>query len=382
MDQTPFISIIVPVRNAERTLDKTFEYLLAVSYPREKMEILLVDGGSTDGTVEVIKKWQEKYPFIRLIQVPNCPSPGFARNKALDVAKGEFLFFTDGDCAPCPEWIAEMLAKFRQDPKIGAVGGEIFTLRVDPENLTELWCEHFRFNMVSPRYGFIEEGYFPQLSDLSPTQIAGHRAYFFITANVAYRKSAIEAARACFWTLPTGEDVDLSHQIQRAGFRLYFAPKAKVDHMHRANSQALKKVWVTYGAAHAPLIAKYSPQVCEIVFQAFKSKPRLKFPFPIKGFIYLGHFHLMHIFWALFLLSGGVSLATPGLSIMDIITWVNFLLALYFTFRSFQWCFYMQPRRHLFCWCRMLYLTNLAFILGGAKGLVKYRVFCIEPSFY
>ncbi len=374
MQELPSVSIIVPVRNAERTLDKTFEYLFAVKYPRDKMEILIVDGGSTDKTIEVIKKWQAKYPFIRLTEVPNCPSPGFARNKALDVAKGEFLFFTDGDCAPCEEWIAEILEKFKIDPNIGAVGGEIFTLKVEPNNLTELWCQHFRFNMVSPRYGFIDEGYFPKPSDYAPTQIAGHRAYFFITANVAYRKNAIERAKARFWTHPTGEDVDLSHQIQKAGYRLYFAPKAKVNHMHRANFGALKKVWVTYGAAHVPLIAKYSPKVFEVVFQFLKRKPRIKFPFPIRGFIYLGNLHMMHIFWFLFLVS---LILSPKLFSL-----VAFFFASYFTYRTFKWCFYMEPKKNILTWCKMLYMTNLSFIRGGMKGFFKYKIFCIEPSFY
>lgn len=382
MEEIPFVSIIVPVRNAERTLDKTFEYLLGVQYPSKNLEILIVDGGSSDKTLEVIKKWQLKYSFIKPTVVPNCPSPAFARNKALEVARGEFLFFTDGDCAPCKEWIIEMLEKFKKDPNIGAVGGEIFTLRVDPDNLIELWCEHFRFNMVSPRYGFIEEGYFPQLYDLSPTQIAGHRAYFFITANVAYRRSAIEKAEARFWSHPTGEDVDLSHQIKKAGYRLYFAPKAKVDHMHRASFGALKKVWITYGAAHAPLIDKYSPKVFEIVFQFLKKKPIVKFPFPIKGFVYLGSFHLMHIFWILFLLSGFLSLVSSGLGVIEILSFIFFLLAVCFSYRTFKWCFYMQPRKRFFSWCKMLYMTNLCFILGGMKGFLKYKVFCIEPSFY
>lgn len=60
----PFISIIVPLRNAGRTLDKTFEYLLAVKYPRNQMEIIIADGGSSDDTVDIIKHWQEKQSFL------------------------------------------------------------------------------------------------------------------------------------------------------------------------------------------------------------------------------------------------------------------------------------------------------------------------------
>ena len=93
MEQKPFISIIIPVRNFERTIEKAFEYLLNVDYPHNCWEWVIADGGSSDKTVEIIKNWQNKYPFIKLVEIPNCPSPGFARNKALEVVKGDFLFF-------------------------------------------------------------------------------------------------------------------------------------------------------------------------------------------------------------------------------------------------------------------------------------------------
>lgn len=381
MEKGPFVSVVVPVRNAERTLDRTFEYLLNIDYPRNRLEIVISDGGSSDGTIPVIQKWQNRYPFIKLVEVPNCPSPGFARSKAMEVVKGEFIFFTDGDCAPCKEWITEMLSHFEKDPKIGAVGGEIYTLRVEPDNLTEAYCENFRFNMVSPRYGFINEGYFPSLSDMSPSEVAGHRCYFFVTANVAYRKEAIDRAKANFWNLPTGEDIDFCLKIQKDGWRLYFAPKAKVDHMHRATFKALRRVWVTYGEAHLPLVKEHSCRTMEIIFQFLKNKPRIKLPFPVKGFIYLGNFHLMHIFGLLFILGLAMSLIFPAWGGWQIFTVILFFLGFYFAYKFFLQCFYMIPRKYFFTWCKMKYLTNLSFMLGGWKGIRKYKVLCVEPSF-
>ncbi|NQU19309.1 glycosyltransferase [bacterium] len=381
MPKEPFISIIIPVRNFERTLDKTFEYLMQVNYPRDRMEIVVADGGSSDKTVPLIKQYQQKYPFIKLVEIPNCPSPGYARNKALEKVKGEFLFFTDGDCAPCKEWIYEMLKHFQRDEKIGIVGGEIYTLRVEKDNVVEAWCEHFRFNMVSPRYGFIKEGYFPILSDMYPTQIAGHRAYFFVTANVAYRKKAIDQARARFWTKPTGEDIDFCYQVQRAGWKLYFTPRAKVDHMHRANLKQLLKVWTTYGAAHPPLLDKYSKNRIEIILQLQKARPKISFPFPIKGFIYLGNFHLFQIFILFSLIFLVTSINNPASLFLKILVGASVILSIYFSYQFIKWCIPMEPRENFFSWCKMKYLTNLYFIKGGLKGSLKYKTFCIEPSF-
>ena len=385
MSINPFISIIIPVRNAERTLEKTFEYILKVKYPRENLEIIIADGGSTDKTLDLISTWQEKYPFIKLVSIPNCPSPGYARNKALDVVKGEFIFFTDGDCAPCEEWITKILAAFNKDDKIGIVGGEIYTLRVDSENLTELYCEHFRFNMVAPRYGFtIQEGYFPPLTDKSPTQIAGHRAYFFVTANAAYRKQAIDQAQARFWSEPTGEDMEFCLQIQKFGWKLYFEPQAKVDHMHRADFKSLKKVWITYGHAHAPLLAKHASNYMDIIFQIFGAWPKLpilKIPSPVKGFIYLGDFQFMHITGLATLICALLLFLGAGAEGLLISTLTCLVFFCYFVYHYFKMCTLMKPHRHFFTWCRMKYMTNLMFTIGGLKRSKKFKTFCIEPSF-
>lgn len=384
MNNKPFISIVIPIRDFERTLDKSFEYLLNIDYPHENMEIIIVDGGSKDKTLDIIKSWQKRHDLIKLIEIPGCPTPALARNKALETVKGEYIFFTDGDCAPCRDWVNIMLSKFAKDPKIGAVGGEIYTLKVDKDNLTEAYCEHFKFNMVSPRYGFIKEGFFPPLSDRGPTQIAGHRAYFFITANVAYKKKSLNETRARFWEHPTGEDMDMCLQIENRGWKLYFAPDAKVDHMHRSNFAALEKVWVSYAAAHPPLIKKYASNRFELVFQfigSYPNNPLLSIPSPIKGFLYLGSFQLMHIF--VFLFAAGVisRIFNPESMPLIFFTLTAFLLGLYSAYKFFYWSWFMKPRKHFFIWCKMRYLTNLSFIAGGLKKSGKYKVFCIEPSF-
>jgi len=378
----PFISIIIPVKNFERTIEKTFEYLLNVDYPRESWEWVIADGGSNDKTIEIIKNWQKKHPFIKLVEIPNCPSPGFARNKALEVVKGDYLFFTDADCAPCRDWVNEMLKHFNSDPKIAAVGGEVFTLKVDPNNLVEAWCQHFRFNMVSPRYGFIKEGYYPEFPvQPLPADIGGHRGYFFGTCNVAYRKSAMEEIGVNFWERPTGEDMNLSYECRRHGFKFYFAPEAKVDHMHRADLKLLRKVWVTYGQAHLPLIDKYvKKNGLEIILQFLKGNPSFILPFPLRGFIYIGNFHLLHLFSLLSIIGLTLSFFFEGIG-FPIFTLLSFLLTLYFGYQYVKWNFGMEPTDKFWTWFKMKYLTNLSFVQGGLKDFKKYKILCIEPSF-
>lgn len=184
-----------------------------------------------------------------------------------------------------------------------------------------------------------------------------------------------------FWERPTGEDMDLSYQHRGQGWKFYFAPKAKVDHMHRADLKALRKVWVSYGQAHLPLIDKYvRKNGVDIILQALKGAPVVRLPLPLRGFIYLGNFHLLHIFGLLSLAGIILSFLVWGIAI-KIATIALLLITFYFAYQYVKWNFAMEPKDKFWSWCKMKYLTNLSFIQGGLKEFGKYKVLCIEPSF-
>ena len=151
--------------------------------------------------------------------------------------------------------------------------------------------------------------------------------------------------------------------------------------MHRADLKSLRKVWVTYGQAHLPLIDKYIKKgVLEIILQFLKGNPSLKMPFPIRGFIYLGNFHLMHIFALLFVAELALSFFIGGLG-LKFFAIASLLLTVYFAYQYVKWNFGMEPQSKFWVWCKMKYLTNLSFIQGGLKEFKKYKILCIEPSF-
>jgi len=381
--EKPFVSVIVPVRNAERTILTTFEYLMNIDYPRTCLEIIFADGGSTDSTVGIIKKYKSENNFIKLVEVPDCPSPGFARTQALKKADGEFIFFTDGDCAPCRDWIDQMIKVFQKDPKIGAVGGEIFTLRVDPDNLVEIFCEAFGFNRVGWRYGNLQESYYPDQGKM-PLEVCGHKSYFFVTANVAYRKEVVDQNNREFWALPTGEDMDFGIRARQNDWKFYFLPSASVDHMHRADEKALLRVWESYGAAHPPLLKAHAKNFLEIVFQfigQWPKHPSIKIPSAVKGFIYIGNFHLMHMYGILFLISFLLQWLLPESMFLRVSSWVCLFPTLWCTFHFFKTAFNIPPYWEWPAFAKMKYLTNLKFILGGLKGSKKNKTICVEPSF-
>ena len=92
-------SVIIPVYNTAEYLEECIESVLAQN--REELEIILVDDGSDDGSWEIEKDYAERYPFIRAVRQDHLYQ-GTARNRGLQMAQGEFIYFMDSDDAILP----------------------------------------------------------------------------------------------------------------------------------------------------------------------------------------------------------------------------------------------------------------------------------------
>jgi GT2 family glycosyltransferase len=183
--------------------------------------------------------------------------------------------------------------------------------------------------------------------------------------------------------LPTGEDIDFGLRVRRKNWKFYFLPDASVKHMHRAGLKALLKVWKSYGVAHGPLVSQHAKNYLEIIFQflgAWPNMPLIKFRFPIKGFIYIGNFHLIHLF-GLLSLAGLVGFFVSLNIWWALASLISIILTSIFIFRFISACFRIEPYNKWLAFSKMKYLTNLYFILGGLKGITKHKAICIEPSF-
>ncbi|MDO6429403.1 glycosyltransferase family 2 protein [Flavitalea sp. BT771] len=115
------ISVICPVYNEEKYIGKVLDFFIKAA-PRAK-EIILVDGGSTDNTRQVVRYWQEQYEGIRLLDNPNRYVP-FALNKAIAAANGEVIIRLDAHSEYAPDYFEKVLEAFRKSAA-PIVGGPI-----------------------------------------------------------------------------------------------------------------------------------------------------------------------------------------------------------------------------------------------------------------
>lgn len=212
MNFSPLISVIVPVRNGERTIDKLIEALLAQDYPQDKTEIIIVDNDSKDQTVEIIKK----YPVI-LEQEKRLHSSYAARNKGLTVAKGEIIAFTDADCIPESDWIS-MGIKGLREQSADVAGGRI------------------KFILSGKKSA---AGYFDLLNNLRNDHFI-HSKIGAVTANL-FVNASLFGQIGLFPEVQSGGDINWTGKAMSKGYSLIYVPQAVVYHPTRNFAEILRK---------------------------------------------------------------------------------------------------------------------------------------------
>lgn len=128
MTFSPSVSVIVPALNRASTIRDMLSALANQASPPKGAEIIIVDGGSTDGTREIALEFD-----VTLLE-ERRPGPGAARNLGLRHANGEIIAHLDTDTIPTRQWLSELVRPF-EDPNVYLVGGRILDYR--PETPAE-----------------------------------------------------------------------------------------------------------------------------------------------------------------------------------------------------------------------------------------------------
>jgi len=123
---TPFVSIIIPCRNEENYIARCLDSVLSQDYPGDKLEILLADGMSTDGTPQIILDYEKKHPSIRYFQNPK-KIVTMGLNILIKQAKGELIARMDAHTEFPKDYISKCV-KYIQEHNVDNVGGIILTL--------------------------------------------------------------------------------------------------------------------------------------------------------------------------------------------------------------------------------------------------------------
>jgi len=118
----PRVSVIVLNHNGVKYLEKCFRSLETLNYPDDKLELMLVDNASTDGSVEYVRT---NFPQVRIVRNPQ--NLGFAQgnNMGAEQAKGKYVAFINNDARTHPDWLIELVKSISKEEDVVCVGGKI-----------------------------------------------------------------------------------------------------------------------------------------------------------------------------------------------------------------------------------------------------------------
>lgn len=206
LQRYPLVSILLPCFNEEHQIEETIGALIRTHYPN--YEILAINDGSSDSTIEKLRQLQHRVHNLRVINLVKNQGKSTALNVGLKFSNGDYLVCIDGDALVDPYAVDWFMARFMSDPKIGGLTG-------NP-----------RIRNRTSILGKLQVGEFSSIVGMIKRTQSAYGSLFTVSGVIcAFRKIAV--LEAGLWNpAAMTDDVDLTLRIQVSGWAVAFVPNA------------------------------------------------------------------------------------------------------------------------------------------------------------
>jgi glycosyltransferase involved in cell wall biosynthesis len=224
----PLVSIVVAARNEARTLEKCLLALQAQTYPSDKLEILVADGRSEDGTPDIVRRFGSDDARIRLVDNPNRTTP-HAFNAGLRSANGSILGIMSAHAEATPDYVSRAVAGLHATGA-WAIGGRIIRAGVTPLQTAIASVTSSPFGVGDAKHNFAMgsgsvETVFPGM----------------------WPREVLERVGIFDSELERNQDDELSFRIREAGGTIWYDPTIAVVYQPRGTLRGLFRQYREYG---------------------------------------------------------------------------------------------------------------------------------------
>lgn len=290
----PGVSVLIPARNEEKVIGGLLDHLLRLDYPRDRLEIIVIDDGSTDGTSSLVRRCQQGHPQVRLLSIPRAEGgrgKSAVLNRGLALAGQPLIAVYDADNRPEPDSLKILCRTLAADPRLAAVTGKFRAFNKDRNLLTRLInieSTAFQWIIQAGRWFFLRVAFLPG-------------------TNYVIRRDVLESVGR--WDEGAlAEDSELTFRIYEAGRLVKFAPTA----VSWEQEPETLRVWVRqrtrWARGNNYLISKYAGSV-------LRGRPKAM-TLEIINLVFLYYLFMFAIVFSdgLFVLSlvGAVRIQIPG----------------------------------------------------------------------
>jgi len=235
--ELPRVSIVIPVMDRADELGRCLASLSRLTYPQEKLQVIVVDDGSRDSSPQVARQ----FGALLVPSGGRGRGPAAARNVGASMAQGDILAFIDSDCTASADWLAELIPLF-SDPKTAAVGGQVDGM------CTESAVDRYETVMSSLSLGSRER-----------SGSSGDDTFYLPSCNLLVRRSLFKNIGGFKDEMHVGEDVDLTWRLRDAGWSITYQPLGRVFHEHRSTVRSFMSRRFDYGTSEG-MLQRLHPQ--------------------------------------------------------------------------------------------------------------------------
>lgn len=238
MREKPLVSIIIPCRNEEGFISGCLDSVVSQDYPRDRLDVLVVDGMSEDGTREKVLAAARKEPRVVLLDNPRGTAPA-ALNVGIRKARGKVIVRIDAHALYAPDYVSrcvEVLERTGADN----VGGAMRVLTTTPFERAVALATGSAFGVGGARFHF-----------------EGHEGYVDTVYLGAYRKEVFAAVGAFDEAFVRNQDDEFNLRLTRAGGRIYMSRDIKSWYFPRSSPRRLWRQYFQYGYYKALVIKKH-----------------------------------------------------------------------------------------------------------------------------
>jgi len=234
------VSIIIPVFNEEKYIEDCLDSIIKNDFDNSHMEILIVDGGSTDKTVLLIEKYQRKYPIVQLLHNPKKIVP-ISMNIGITAAKGKYICRLDAHATYPSSYISKLLY-WSQKLSADNVGGIIDTLPVNDklESIAISEAMSSSFGVGNSKFRTLDSGDALEV-DTVP--------FGFYDKNIFTKIGLYDE------DLIRNQDDELNARLIKNGGKIFLIPEIKIEYFARDSFKKMSRMFYQYGY-FKPLVNK------------------------------------------------------------------------------------------------------------------------------
>jgi len=238
MIENKFVSLIIPVYNEEEFLNKLFKSIKNQDYPKDLLEIIIVDGNSSDKSLEIIKTYQDEFPNLIILNNPN-KFVSFSLNLAIKKAKGDYIVRWDAHTIYKNDYISKCVEYLNKTDAVN-VGGAIRLVGHNPIQKAIKLATTSIFGIGNSSFHYEDfEGYVD-------TVYLG-----------AFKKEIFEKIGLFDEELVRNQDDELNFRIIKSKEKIYLSSQIKSYYYPRNSLKSLWKQYFEYGYWKVKVIKKH-----------------------------------------------------------------------------------------------------------------------------